>query len=97
MPAYRSIFVDRDEHLWVEEWRGVGLEQGPFSVFDPSGAWLGPVELPSGLPVVRGVNRELEIGSDYVLGVWTDALGVEEVRLYRLHRSRGPASSEGSP
>jgi hypothetical protein len=38
---------------------------------------LGQVETPT-----RG--RLLQIGSDFVLGVWRDELDVEQVRLYRL-------------
>jgi hypothetical protein len=40
------------------------------------------VELPAGL-------RVLEIGGDYVLGVWNDELDVQHVRLHRLDRDRG--------
>lgn len=90
MPVLRTITADREGYLWVEEWRDVGLSQGPFSIFDPAGVWLGTVELPAGLPVLRGTNRELEFGSDYVLGVWTDALDVQQVRLYRLHKPKAP-------
>jgi hypothetical protein len=29
----------------------------------------------------------LEIGTDYVLGVWLGELGVEEVRMYRIDKA----------
>jgi hypothetical protein len=32
--------------------------------------------------------RVLEIGRDYVLGVWQDDLDVEHVRMHRLDRER---------
>lgn len=88
MPAFRSISVDAEDNLWVEEWEGVGLEQGRFSVFRPDGAWLGYVEIPEGLTVGRGWSdtQILEIGSDYILGVWADDYGVEQVRLYGIEK-----------
>lgn len=86
MPKYRMLIVDSAENLWVEDWDDVGVEQGSFSVFSPEGTWLGRVELPAGLPWDRGVRGTLQIGRDYVLGVWIGGLGVEEVRLYRLNK-----------
>jgi len=88
MPAFRSTSVDSDDNLWVEEWEGVGLKQGPFSVFRPDGAWLGYVEIPGGLAQGRmsSNSQVLEIGSDYILGVWSDQFGVEQVRLYRIEK-----------
>lgn len=91
MPAFRSIVADSEENLWVEEWEGVGWEQGRFSVFSPDGVWLGRVAVPDGLPWDRGgYDKQLiEIGPDYFLGVWTDDLGVEQVRLYRIEKKTG--------
>jgi hypothetical protein len=88
MPAFRAISVDSEDNLWVEEWEDVGLEQGRFSVFRPDGAWLGYVEVREGLTADRGWSdtKILEIGSDYILGVWADDLGVEQVRLYRIEK-----------
>jgi len=88
MPAFRWMAVDSEDNLWVEEWEGVGWDQGRFSVFRSDGAWLGYVAIPEGLPWVRaGFDRQLvEIGTDCLLGVWTDDLGVEQVRLYRIEK-----------
>jgi hypothetical protein len=89
MPLFRWIAVDSEENLWVEEWEGVGLDQGRFSVFRSDGAWLGHVDLPDGLPQARiAYDRQaVEIGSDYLLGVWVDEFGVEQVRLYRIEKN----------
>jgi len=89
MPAFRWIAVDSEDNLWVEEWKGVGLDQGRFSVFDPDGAWLGYVDIPDGLPELRiAYDMQLmEIGSDYLLGVWIDEFGVEQVRLHRIEKN----------
>lgn len=35
-------------------------------------------------------DPQLEIGRDYVLGVWADELGVETVRLYRMRAGPDP-------
>lgn len=48
-------------------------------VFDPEGRLLATVELPEDL-VVR------QIGRDWVLGTWRDALDVEHVRVHGLER-----------
>ncbi len=60
-------------------WRSSGLHD----VFRPDGVYLGTVKLPHDLDVQ-------EIGTDYVLGVVRDDLGVEHVRLFGLDR-RGRA------
>ena len=88
MPAFRSMVVDSEDNLWVEEWEGSGTEQGTFSVFDSAGAWLGQVVVPDGLPHLRGISyrQTMEIGPDYFLGVWTDEFAVEQVRLYRIEK-----------
>lgn len=46
------------------------------------------MEAPAGLQD-WSVDRAV-IGRDFFLGVWTDALGVESVRLYRLERGGRP-------
>ncbi|MFC1575915.1 hypothetical protein ACFL5A_04670 [Gemmatimonadota bacterium] len=88
MPAFRWMTVDSEDNLWVEEWKGVGLAQGSFSVFRPDGAWLGNVDVPEGLPWDWGdhLQQLMEIGSDYLLGVWKNAYGVEQVRMYGIEK-----------
>ncbi len=87
MPAVRLLAVDRTGHVWAEDWDDVGVATGPFSVFDPDGVWLGRVPVPDGLPMLRGRGTTaLDIGDDWFLGVWTGEYGVEEVRLYRIHK-----------
>jgi hypothetical protein len=76
LPAYDGLMVDAAGNLWVGEY--LVLDETPrFTVFHPSGRWLGEVEIP-------GDGRVTEIGRDYVLGIWTDDLDVQEVRLYGL-------------
>lgn len=54
---------------WDEDW--------VWSVFATDGSWLGTVATPPYFTIS-------EIGSDYLLGVHRDELGVERVRRYRL-------------
>jgi hypothetical protein len=87
MPATRWICADSEGNVWVEGF-DEGLGQGRFSVFRSDGVWLGDVDLPDGLPETRGglFQPWIEIGSDYVLGVWVDEFGVEQVRLYGINK-----------
>lgn len=93
LPAFVGLVVSTDEHLWVRlPTNSTELERTPeristnrWSVFDPEGRWLGTVSTPPDLEIRL-------IGSDYVLGVWKDTLGVEYVRLHRLIK---PANEPG--
>lgn len=90
LPAYQSMLVDSERHLWVSdatlEWfLGQGFSRvlstpTTWRVFDPSGRWLGVVTMPARF-------RPMDIGRDYVLGLWRDADDVEHVRLYELART----------
>lgn len=74
-PAYERLAVDVDGRLWVARYRRPGDTTVAWDVFDRGGRLLGAVEMPARL-------RPLEIGSDYVLGVRSDALDVQRVVLY---------------
>jgi hypothetical protein len=71
---------------------------GPrFWVFDDSGQAKAEVTLPNGLPstdteALRGI---LDIGNDWILGVWVDEVKVEYVRMYRLDKGESPNASAG--
>ena len=85
LPVLESILLDAAGNLWVEPHAVYGAAVPPPEVYAPDGTWLGAVALPSG----RGgllVNGGLEIGDDYVLGVWRDEQGVEYVRMYALEK-----------
>ena len=81
-PAYSSLRGDALGYLWVAEYRlpDARYEGTLWTVFDPDGRALGLVETPDGL-------RIFEIGADYILGRFTDELGVEYVRVLGLDRS----------
>lgn len=76
-PAYGRLLVDSEGNLWVADYSQERGADGTWSVFDPEGRFLGSVETPTG-------GRVLQIGSDFVLGIWRDELDVEYVRLYEL-------------
>lgn len=78
-PAFDALRVDPLGNLWVLDSSRPGDQRRRWTVFSPDGVMLGAVETPRGLSV-------REIGRDYVLGTWRDALDVEHVRLYDLRR-----------
>lgn len=80
MPAFEALLVDVGGRLWVREYEPLGAadsEYAKWSVYARRGRRLGEVRMPRGY-------RPFEIGDDIVLGLWTDSLDVEHVRLYRL-------------
>ncbi len=88
LPVLRSVHVDAAGNLWVAPYHIAGAEPPPFEVHAPDGTWLGSAALPPGLQrgFVQYQAPYMEIGDDYVLGVWTDELDVQYVRVYRLNR-----------
>jgi len=79
-PAFADVLVDRAGQLWVLDYPRPGNDERRWVVYTPDGHALGTVTTP---PAVR----VLEVGGDYLLGVWQDELDVEYVRLYRLDRA----------
>lgn len=80
--AYSDLQVDPTGAIWLRTGRhfppnGSSRE---WTVFSPEGALLGTLTLPERF-------EPLEFGDDYVLGVWSDELDVEFLRLYGLSRS----------
>lgn len=82
MPAYRKLLVDDRGHLWVEHYRAPWESVPRWSAFDPDGRWLGEVETPARVRVLR-------IGDDRLLGMTRDELDVEHVVVFGLSRG-GP-------
>lgn len=82
-PAYSGLSVDPVGCVWVQEFTlNAADPQRPrrWLVFDPSGSWMGVVELPPSFDL-------FEVGEDYVLGRYRDDLDVETIQLLRLLRS----------
>ena len=89
LPVLRSVHVDGTGHLWLQPYYVAGAEPPPFEIHAPDGTWLGSVTLPPGLhrAFIQYQAPYLEIGEDYVLGVWTDDLDVQYVRMYRISKT----------
>jgi hypothetical protein len=81
----RGLFIglhaDRDDNLWV---RLLGTFRGPeeFLVIDRRGRVLGEMRMP-------GQFQVTQFGSDFVLGIATDSLGVQYVRMYGIRKPGG--------
>lgn len=88
LPVLRSIHVDGTGHLWLQPYYVAGAEPPPFEILAPDGTWLGSVSLPPGLErgFIQYQAPYMEIGEDHVLGVWTDELDVQYVRMYRIDK-----------
>ena len=90
LPSTGGLLVDSDRNIWVREayvadyfarsgWGQVPDSSTRWSVFSPTGRWLGDVTMPARF-------RALQITSDAVLGLARDDDGVERVRLYRIDK-----------
>jgi hypothetical protein len=78
-PAFGDVMIDPQDYLWVSHYTSYPAVAHSWSVFSPSGELLGIIDLP-----VR--FRLLDIGDDFVLGVYRDDSDVEYVQLYALAR-----------
>jgi hypothetical protein len=85
-PAVQLLLVDARGNLWVREgapWSRVDTARfrrgGRWSVFDPTGRWLGSVQIPDTITIVS-------IDSDVIIGTVVDAMGLEYLVTHRLIR-----------
>lgn len=80
IPFAYDVVVDALGYIWVQEYR---LPEGPgntdWKVFAGSGMAIAEVALPEGLDVVA-------ISRDSILAIWTNSVGEQEVRSFRLER-----------
>jgi hypothetical protein len=76
-PAFDHILLARGGYLWARRYAMPGENVRRWGVFEPSGAFLGYTQFPSGLEV-------FEINDDYVVGVMRDSLDVPFVQLHRI-------------
>jgi sugar lactone lactonase YvrE len=81
MPAFSALRSDVDGNLWVREFdtEMPGDRHERWNIFDPNGLYLGVLEMPKAFSV-------LNVGDDYVAGVWKDAFGTERARVYDLKK-----------
>lgn len=82
-PPIVGLLVDSEGYLWVADRRDRNGSE--WSVFDPTGRWLGTLEIP--------LWRPEWIGEDLILGINEDPdIGVQVIEGYRLDRRGGPDS-----
>ena len=81
-PAFEDLTVAVDGHRWVRvgPWPGGGTR---YDVFDPSGAWLGAVQV----PVVFSPWRGVTIGADYFVVPIEDEDGRPAIVRYRIEKT----------
>jgi hypothetical protein len=79
LPRFQDVVVDSQEWIWARLYSRDAAAPGKWIVFDPDGVARGSVTTPAG-------GHVQIIGSDLVLGSWTDDLGVEYVHRYALER-----------
>ena len=81
-PVHDRILSDEAGNLWVERYPSDAVEDSgtrEWDIFDDEGRLIGYLATP-------GDFRITWIGAQFVLGVHSDPLGVETVRMYRLDR-----------
>ena len=80
--AVSGLRVDDLGNVWVREFQRDPDAAGRWNVFDPGGDRIAIARTPSRL-------WPFQIGEDFVLSVWRDALDVEHVELRRLRKTLG--------
>jgi hypothetical protein len=79
LPAYTDMRLDPDGALWLKRFVPPWQTTNRWGVISRDGAFLGHVALPESFTLT-------DLGTDWVLGVATDVLGVERVRMYALRK-----------
>lgn len=77
-PALATIKIDRLGYIWAQRYKLPWEDKLQWDVLEPSGRWLGTLELPPGL-------RITDIGEDYLLG-YRYKEGVQHIVKYSLNR-----------
>jgi hypothetical protein len=78
-PQFADIRVDDSHNLWVLRFPIHGVETVTWDVFDSGGDIVGHVVTPAGF-------RNVWITQEFFVGMWQDKLGVEYVRMYKIHK-----------
>ena len=78
-PGIREIKTGQDGTIWVSSWPQEPRPQVPFRVFNGDGDLIGRLNVPEQLNVTA-------IRAERLIGIWTDSLDVESIRVYRIGR-----------
>jgi hypothetical protein len=87
-PPYGVLEADALGYLWVADYAPPGKAASTWTIFDADGRLAGRVTTPPNVAI-------LEIGADYLLGVYRDELGVEYLHQYAVRRPGAPAEASG--
>lgn len=79
LPYYGALASDGEGNLWVQEYDPPGKVEERFTIIGGDGALVARVTLPAGLHFLAAAGGR-------VLGLWRDADGVEQLRVYALAR-----------
>ena len=77
LPAYDRLMVDGTGNIWAREYALRRGQSESWNIFDEGGSWLGSVQTPAGF-------RAEQVGATWILGVWQDAEGSEQLRMYPI-------------
>jgi hypothetical protein len=78
-PALGAMRLDRAGNLWVKEYVRPGASGVMWQVFDPEGQITAHLTLPAACEL-------LDIGTDYIVALTRDQLGVERIVWYSLEK-----------
>jgi hypothetical protein len=78
-PAYLHFLVDSERNLWASAYATFPRKPVDWYVFDGQGRWLGTVLMPRRF-------RPYAIGESWLVGVSSNDLDIEYVRLYSLQK-----------
>jgi len=87
-PPYGALGTDALGYLWVADYPRPGDDASTWTIFDADGRLAGRVTTPPNVSI-------LEIGADYLLGVYRDELGVEYLHQYAVRRPGAGAEASG--
>ena len=88
LPALRSLMLDEAGWIWAETYQWNQARAREWILFDTDRRARGTVLTPPRLEIHW-------IGSDCILGVWKDELGVEYVRRHTLNRMASSSPEVG--
>lgn len=77
-PFFSEVRLDPAGNAWVRRHREPDTDT-PWDVFDAEGRLLGTVTIPAGLGVTQ-------IGTDFIVGTWSDEMDVPHVRVHRIEK-----------
>ncbi|HEV8456089.1 MAG TPA: hypothetical protein VGQ24_14415 [Gemmatimonadales bacterium] len=80
LPAFSTLLADSQGLIWLESYRPDENQPGRYFILSIDARHVATVAVPAGF-------RATDIGLDYVLGVVTDADGVERIVMYGLRRN----------